>query len=633
MTAHHQTDLYEIEKTAQTIRWLIVKATTEAGSGHVSSSLSATDLMTTLYFGGFLKCDYQDFSHPNNDRVIFSKGHAAPLFYALHAAAGLISDDEMLTLRKFGSRLEGHPTPAFPFTEVATGSLGQGLSVGVGMALNAKYLDKLSYNTFVLLGDSEMAEGSNWEALQIAAHYKLNNLIGIIDVNRLGQRGETQFGHDLEAYQQRVAAFGWKTITIRGHSYHQIVDAFKQALSARNKNKPVMIIAKTIKGRGVSVLEDTNSWHGKALQPDQLQAAKKDITSMLSSTRAITSLGPIEENRTARVALPTKKYPSPIKRKPVQEIDTDQDYVSPLATRKAYGHSLVELAPHYPELVVLDAEVSNSTFAADFSEAYPDRFFEMFIAEQNMVGAAVGLSKRGKIPFVSTFAAFFSRAMDQIRVAQYSNVNLNFVGSHAGVSIGEDGASQMGLEDIAYFRTLLGSVVLYPADHVSEEQIMKAMIEYPGICYLRTTRADTQALYKPNTEFRIGGSHVLKKSEKDTVTLIGSGITVHESLTAHKELIERGIQTRVIDLYSVKPIDYQTLYQAAEETDALFVIEDHYAEGGIGEAVRTALYAAPTPIYSLAVRNTPKSGSMAEVMKYEQIDASSIVSAVVGLKK
>jgi transketolase len=605
------TDITTLEKTAKLIRYHILTSTTEAGSGHPTSSLSATDLMTALLFSGFFRFDADHPEHPNNDRLIFSKGHASPLFYALWCVAGKLTEKELMTMRKFGSPLEGHPTANFRYTEAATGSLGQGLSIGVGMALNAKFIDKLPYRTYVLLGDSEMSEGSQWEAMQIAAHYKLDNLAGIIDVNRLGQRGETMYGHDLKAYQKRISSFGWKTILIDGHSFQEILNAFKRAL--RVKNKPVMIIARTTKGKGVSFLENHDGWHGKVLNKDELNLALRELGTVDISVR-----GKLSKPENLR---PETKLPQ----KPQSMYYPDDKHV---ATRKAYGKALVRIFPQFPDMVVLDAEVSNSTFAGIFKEAYPERFFEMFIAEQNMVGTALGLSRRGKIPFISTFAAFFTRAFDQIRMCQYSDSNIKFSGSHAGASIGEDGPSQMGLEDIAMFRSVLNSVVLYPSDAVSTEKLVEEAAKYHGIVYLRTTRKETPILYKNNEDFPVGGCKVLRKTDNDHITIIAAGITLHEALNAFNELRKEGIFARVIDLYSIKPIDQATIHEAAQATKAIITVEDHFAEGGIGEAVRTALGAIAVPVYSLSVRKMPKSGKPEELLDYEEISANAIIKQV-----
>ena len=602
-------------KLAKLIRYYSLVSTTEAGSGHPTSSLSAADLMTVLMFGGFFKFDLDNPGFENNDRLIFSKGHASPLFYSLFAAAGKVSEKEMLSLRKFGSRLEGHPTLEFPFTEVPTGSLGQGLSVGVGMALNAK-LDGLLYRTFVLLGDSEMAEGSVWEAMELAAHYKLNNLVAILDVNRLGQRGETMLGHHTDVYQKRAESFGWQTAVIDGHNLEEIGKAYKQiSLSA---NKPLIIIAKTLKGKGVSFIEDKDGWHGKPLSREELE-------------KALAELGEIDKSIVGEVMKPAKaEFPISNFQFPINVLISNYPKDKPVATRKAYGNALVNIVEAYPNAVVLDAETSNSTYAEFVKKNHPEKFVECFIAEQNMVGMAMGFSRRGKIPFVSTFAAFFSRAFDQIRMSQYAHSNIKFVGSHAGVSIGEDGASQMGLEDIAMFRTLIDSVVLYPSDAVSTEKLVAEAAKHKGNVYIRTTRKDTSVLYSSNDNFSIGGSKTIKSSSSDVATVIGAGITLHEALAAYEELKKEGINIRVIDLYSIKPLDIATLQKAALETKAIITVEDHFKEGGIGEAVAGALctYEVHHILESLCVRKMPKSGKPEELLKYEEIDKDAIVKVI-----
>jgi transketolase len=602
--------LEKLEKISKLIRFYSLAMSTAAGSGHPTSSLSATELMAGLLFGGTFRFDLDSSLNPNNDRLIFSKGHASPLFYSLWAAAGALNEKELMSFRKFGSPIEGHPTAAFRYTEAATGSLGQGLSMGVGMALNAKYLDKLPYRTYVLLGDSEMAEGSQWESIQIAVHYKLNNLVGVIDVNRLGQRGETMYGFDVEAYARMVGAFGWETIVIDGHSYPEVLDAYEKAT---HSEKPVMIVAKTIKGKGVSFLEDKNGWHGVALEKDDLD-------------RALKELGEIDHSVRGEIPRPQNLKPQSMEPQPAGAITYPMD--KPMATRKAFGRALVRIFPQFPTIVSLDAEVSNSTNAETFKDAYPNRFFEMFIAEQNMVGAAVGLARRGKIPFVSTFAAFLSRAFDQIRMSVYSDVNIKFVGSHAGVSIGQDGPSQMGLEDIAMFRAVPDSVVFYPCDAVSADRLVEEAAKHKGIVYIRTTRMATPIVYGVDESFAIAGSKVLRKSDGDVATVAGAGITLHEALKAYDELKEQGILIRVIDLYSVKPLDDATLREAANSTDVIITVEDHYPAGGIGEAVRSALTPLSVPVYSMAVEKRPKSGMPSELLDFEEISQRAIVSKV-----
>jgi len=530
-----------LAEIARLLRYYILAATTQAGSGHPTTCLSSVELMTGLLFGGFFRFDSDNPDNPNNDRLIFSKGHAAPLLYSLWTVAGKLSETELLTLRKFGSSLEGHPTKSFPYAEAATGSLGQGLSIGAGMAINGKYIDRLPYKVFVLLGDSEMAEGSVWEAIQLAAYYKLNNLIGIIDVNRLGQRGETMYGHDLEAYSKRISSFGWKTICIDGHNFDEIFKAYEEAI---NSAIPAMIIAKTIKGKGISFLEDREGKHGVALTEDEFKEALKELGEIKRITVSVNKpemLQPLSESVT------------------IKEVNKTYSIGEMVATRRAYGEAVAKIFPEFPDIVVLDAEVCNSTYAEIFKKHYPDRFFECFIAEQNMVGMAVGLSLRGKIPFVSTFAAFLTRTFDHIRMAQYSDANIKFVGSHAGVSIGQDGPSQMGLEDISMMRSILNSVVLYPSDAVATEKLVREAARYQGIVYIRTTRSATPVIYSYDEEFPIGGAKVIRYSDDDWFSVIGAGITLYEALKAYVELKKQGIFIRVIDLYSVKPIAREIL--------------------------------------------------------------------------
>src|SRR3989344_4565065 len=502
----------------------------------------------------------------------------------------------------------------FPYTEAGTGSLGQGLSIGVGMALNAK-MDKSDYKTYVLMGDSEIAEGSVWEAAEIATHYQLNNLVGIIDVNRLGQRGETLLGHDLKIYQKRFEAFGWKTWVIDGHNLKEIVKTFLEVENDKS-DLPKIIIAKTLKGKGISFIEDKDSWHGKAVPKGDLP-------------KALSELGDVDTKLRGQIAKPIQNSKLKIQNYN-SKIKTEYELGEMVATRKAYGNVLLKLVKENPKVVVLDAEVSNSTMSETVKKEFPERFYEMFIAEQNMVGAALGFSRRGKIPFASTFAAFFSRAFDQIRMSQYAKPNIKFVGSHAGVSIGEDGASQMALEDIAMFRTLLNCVVLYPGDAVSAEKLTSLAASHFGNVYIRTTRAETPVIYDNGEEFKIGGLKVHKSritNHESRIVVIGAGITLHEALKAQQELAEANIGFDVVDLYSVKPISDE-LEKIAKESEAVITVEDHFEEGGIGESVKTALAGIDTPIHSLAVRKMPKSGKPAELLSYEEIDARSIIEKV-----
>src|SRR3989338_2673348 len=600
----------KLQQLANLMRLWSLKMTGQAGSGHPSSALSAADLMAGLVFGSDFRYDVKKPGNPNNDRLIFSKGHASPLFYSIWAASCALTPKELLTYRQFTSALEGHPSMDFRFTEAATGSLGQGLSIGVGVALNGKYLDRLPYKTYVLLGDSEMAEGSQWEAMMLAAHYKLNNIIGIIDVNRLGQRGATMYGHNISQYVRKIEAFGWQTITIDGHNMDQIVVAFKKAQAA--KTKPVMIIAKTLKGKGVSVMENKNGFHGKALSGNDLQ-------------QALAELGPVDQNLRGTIRAPKNATPKKEKAKPSSG---GVPISKPISTRKAYGYALARVGGQRGDIISLDAEVSNSTYAEIFAAQYPKRFFEMFIAEKNMVGVALGLSRRGKKPFVSTFAAFLTRAFDQIRMSQYSNADIVFCGSHAGVSIGEDGASQMALEDIAMFRAISLSAVLYPSDAVSTEKLVEQAAHRRGITYIRTTRADTPILYDTTEEFRIGGSKVLRRSDNDVATVVAAGITLHEALAAYDELLKEEIIIRVIDCYSIKPIDAKVLEQAARETKTIITVEDHYPEGGLGEAVLRALQNCRSQVYTMAVSKMPHSGTMSELLEYEEISKNAIIKKV-----
>jgi transketolase len=605
--------IQSLHALTRSIRARCLSLATVAGSGHPTSSLSAADLMTVLFFGGYFRYDPDRPEHPNNDRLIFSKGHASPLFYALWGAAGRVTEEDLRSYRHFGSELEGHPTPHFPYAEAATGSLGQGLAIGVGLALNARRLDHLDYRTYVLLGDSEMSEGSQWEALQLAAYYQLDNLVGVLDINRLGQSGPTMLGHDVATYERRIAAFGWHTISIDGHDLDQIADALHEA-GQRHDGRPTMILARTIKGRGISFLEDADHWHGKPLDDEQLE-------------RALAELHPFDLALRAELELPGDRHPASPDPEQVPPPDYGPD--DQVATRAAYGRALKRLAPAYPDLVALDAEVSNSTKSEMLQEAQPNRFFEMFIAEQAMVGIAQGLAARGRIPFVSTFSAFLSRAFDQIRMSQYSDANIKFVGSHAGVSIGEDGPSQMGLEDMAMFRSIPSAVVLHPADAMATERLVEQAAEHRGIVYLRTLRQKTPILYARDESFPIGGCKILREAgDHDVATIVAAGATVHEALSAYHELIEEGIEVRVVDLYCIQPLDKTTIRAAAEATGKVITVEDHYPAGGLGEAVLAALADRPVPTEVLAVRRRPMSGSGGELRDFEGISAGAIVAAV-----
>ena len=591
-----------------------IRATTAAGSGHPTSSMSAADLMAVL-LAGHLRYDFADPKHPANDHLIFSKGHASPLLYALFKAAGAITDAELLTLRTFGSRLEGHPTPVLPWVDVATGSLGQGLPIGVGLALAGKYLDRIPYRVWVLSGDSEMTEGSVWEAIEHAAHYKLGQLICIVDVNRLGQRGETMLGWNTHAFVQRATAFGWRTIEIDGHSLDDIDRAYTHAEVVASSDQPTMIVARTIKGKGAKLVENQDGWHGKALSREQ-------------AAQAIAELGG-ERHLTVQVRRPDPVRPAATT--PAQPLQLPTYKVGDsVATRRAYGDALKALGAAHPKVVALDGEVSNSTYAEDFARAYPDRYFEMYIAEQQMVAASVGLQVRGYVPFASSFATFFTRAYDFIRMGAVSRAHINLVGSHAGVSIGGDGPSQMGLEDIAMMRAVGGSTVLYPCDANQTSRLVAQMVDRPGIVYLRTTREKTAVLYDPSEPFPIGGSKVLRRSDHDVATVVAAGITVHEAVRAHQQLATEGIAVRIIDAYSVKPIDAGTLRQAARETGIIIVVEDHWPEGGLGEAVLAALAGEESAPRArlLGVKELPGSGTPHELIEAAGISARHIANAV-----
>ncbi len=600
---------------AQQLRVDSIRCSTAAGSGHPTSSMSAADLMAVL-LASHLRYDFDDPANPNNDHLIFSKGHASPLLYSIYKAAGAISDEELMAFRKFGSRTQGHPVPVLPWVDVATGSLGQGLPIGVGIALAGKYLDKLPYRTWVLLGDSEMAEGSQWEALDHASHYELDNLIGILDMNRLGQRGPTELGWDSAAYAARAKAFGWHTIEIDGHDLTAIDSAYREAASHRGQ--PVLIVAKTKKGAGVSFLEDKEGKHGQALKPDD-------------AARAIDELGG-ERHIVVQVRKPEPIQPAQLPAPRPVELPR-YEVGDEVATRKAYGEALKALGDALPDVVALDGEVSNSTYAEDFAHAHPDRYFEQYIAEQAMVAAAVGLSVRHKVCFASTFAAFLTRAYDFIRMAAISRAHLRLCGSHAGVSIGEDGPSQMALEDLAMMRAVWGSTVLYPSDANQTAQLVEQMAGHHGISFLRTTREKTPVIYDADQKFHIGGLKVVRSSPDDRCTVVGAGITLHQALAAYEQLKGEGISIRVIDLYSVKPLDGETLARCVQETGGrLVTVEDHWAEGGIGDAVLEALSnqagGVPSAVTRLAVRDMPGSGKPQELLDAAGIGTKAIVEAV-----
>ncbi|MFF1307372.1 transketolase [Streptomyces sp. NPDC058307] len=600
----------ELVELAQQLRVDSVRSSAAAGSGHPTSSMSAADLMAVLLANHF-RYDFDRPEYPGNDRFVLSKGHASPLLYSAYKAAGAVDDEELLTFRKIGSRLEGHPTPRqLPWVETATGSLGQGLPVGVGIALSGKRLDRADYRVWVLCGDSELAEGSIWEAAEHAGHEHLDNLTAIVDVNRLGQRGPTRHGHDLDAYARRFQAFGWHTVEVDGHDVDAIDRAYGEAEST--KGQPTAILARTLKGKGVADIEDREGLHGKPLK---------------NADDAIEELGGVRDLRVQVQEPPAARILHSVSAGHLElpRWDTGEE----VATRDAYGQALAALGTGRGDVVALDGEVGDSTRTEYFAKEHADRYFECYIAEQQMVAAAVGLAARGWVPYAGTFAAFLTRAYDFVRMASISGAGLNLVGSHAGVAIGQDGPSQMGLEDLAMMRAIHGSTVLYPCDANQTARLIAAMADLDGIRYLRTGRGESPVIYGADEEFPIGGSKVLRFSQSDRLTIVAAGVTVHEALEAAEALDQEGIRVRVVDLYSVKPVDRETLRQAAEDTGCLLTVEDHREEGGLGDAVLDAFTdGRPVPrLVRLAVRTMPGSASPDEQLHAAGIDAESIAAA------
>ena len=607
-------DIETLKGIANQLRIHSIEATTAAGSGHPTSCCSAADLVAALFFG-HMRYDPKNPHYYNNDRFILSKGHAAPLLYAAWAETGLFPVEDLLKLRQLNSDLEGHPTPRLPFADVATGSLGQGLSVGVGMALCAR-LDALDYRTYVLLGDGECSEGSVWEAAALAGLNQLNNLIALVDINRLGQSDPTPLGHNLDAYKRRFESFGWRTEEIDGHDLDEITEVLA---AVGLGHQPLVILARTLKGAGISFLQDKEGWHGKPLSAEEAQ-------------RAIAELRPSARSGIGQ-PIPA---PNPL---PAPKNDAPSGYPAPsyqlgdkVATREAFGNALVRIGAVDSRVVALDGDTKNSTYSDKFLKNFPQRFTECFIAEQNMVGVATGFAVRGKVPFASTFATFFTRAFDQVRVAGISQANVKLVGSHVGVSIGEDGPSQMGLEDLAMMRAVAGSTVLYPSDALSAEKLMDQMAAHKGVCFLRTSRPKTAVIYKNDEAFPIGGAKVLRQAPGDKVTVVAAGITLHEALKACDELKNQGLGITVIDAYSIKPLAGDVIGQAAQQTGNVVVtVEDHYAEGGLGDAVAGELSAAGVKVHKLAVFELPHSGKPEELLAKYGIDAAAIVRKVKSL--
>lgn len=615
MTVDRTPQLPALRNIATKLRIESVRATATSGSGHPTSCCSAAEIMAALFFAQ-MRFDPQDPGCEDNDRFVLSKGHAAPILYAAWAEAGVIPHEALSSLRDLDSDLEGHPTPRLPWVDVATGSLGQGICAAVGIALNARRIGS-SYRTYVLLGDGESAEGSVWEAAQAAAQMRLDNLCAVIDVNALGQSRETQWAHDMESYAGRWRAFGWHTLVVDGHDVAAVLAALDEA--AHTSDRPTMILARTLKGKGISFVEGLDGWHGKPLTGDNLTRALGELEGQLGTPTDNPPIPPAPRRDVAPLAAPD----AAAVRLPTYEAGTA------VATREAYGAALAALGSGDPRVVALDADVKNSTFSDKFEKEHPDRFYQLFIAEQVMVGAALGLASRGAIPFPSTFACFLTRAADFIRMGGIGNVNVKLAGSHAGVSIGEDGPSQMALEDLAMMRGVPECVVLYPCDAVSAGRLVVASAAHPGMTYMRTSRPKTPVIYTEDDEFVVGGSKVLRESPSDVATVVAAGVTVFEALAAHDALLEVGVHVRVIDAYSVQPIDGETMVRAGEATgNRLITVEDHYAAGGLGDAVSDAVASHGITVTRLAVRAVPRSGKGDQLLDRFGISSTQIVAAV-----
>ena len=607
-------DIEGLKGIANQLRIHSINATTSAGSGHPTSCCSAADIVAALFFG-HMRYDPKNPHSYNNDRFILSKGHAAPLLYAVWAETGLFPAEDLLKLRQLNSDLEGHPTPRLSFADVATGSLGQGLGVGVGMALCAR-LDKLDYRTYVLLGDGECAEGAVWEAASLAGIYQLNNLVAVVDVNRLGQSQPTAFEHNLNVYKRRFEAFGWRTEEVDGHD----IDELLEVLAAVGLgNQPLVILAKTLKGAGISFIQDKEGWHGRPLSKEE-------------AARAVSELQPTARSGVGHPIPQPTQLPAPKNDAPTGYPPITYKLGDSVATREAYGNALLRVGGADLRVVAMDGDTKNSTYSEKFFKKFPERFTECFIAEQNMVSVATGFSARGKVPFASTFACFFARAFDQIRVAGISMANIKLVGSHVGVSIGEDGPSQMGLEDLACMRSIAGSVVFYPSDAVSAEKLVEQMASHKGICYLRTSRPKTPVIYNNDEQFPIGGAKVVRQSPSDKVTVVAAGVTLFEALKAADELKNSGTAITVIDAYCIKPLGKDVIKAAAQKTNnAVLTVEDHYTEGGLGDAVAGELSGDGIKVHKLAVHELPHSGKAEELLAKYGIDAASIVAKVKSL--
>ncbi|XP_028906993.1 transketolase [Ornithorhynchus anatinus] len=616
MEDYHKPDqqkLQALKDMANRLRIHSIQATTAAGSGHPTSCCSAAEIMSVLFFHT-MKYKSQDPRNPNNDRFVLSKGHAAPILYAVWAEAGFLPEAELLNLRKISSILDGHPVPKQAFTDVATGSLGQGLGAACGMAYTGKYFDKASYRVYCLLGDGELSEGSVWEAMAFAGIYKLDNLVAILDINRLGQSDPAPLQHQVEVYQKRCEAFGWHAIVVDGHSVEELCKAFGQA-----KHQPTAVIAKTFKGRGIAGVEDKEAWHGKPLPKNMAEQIVQEINTKIQSKKKI--LAALPEEDAPVVNIKNIRMSSPPNYKAGDKV----------ATRKAYGVALAKLGHASDRVIALDGDTKNSTFSELFKKEHPNRFIECYIAEQNMVSIAVGCATRDRtVPFCSTFAAFYTRAFDQIRMAAISESNINLCGSHCGVSIGEDGPSQMALEDLSMFRSIPNSTVFYPSDAVSAEKAVELAANTKGICFIRTSRPENAIIYNGNEDFQIGQAKVILKSKDDQVTVIGAGVTLHEALAAADQLKKEKISIRVIDPFTIKPLDKKLILDSAKATKGrILTVEDHYYEGGIGEAVSAAVVGEPgITVTRLAVAHIPRSGKPVELLKMFGIDKDAIMQAV-----
>lgn len=609
-------ELQALKDAANRLRIHSIRATCASNSGHPTSCCSAAEVLSVLFFNT-MRYEAADPGNANNDRFVLSKGHAAPILYAAWAEAGFVKESDLLNLRKIDCDLEGHPTPKLPFVDVATGSLGQGLGASCGMAYTGKYFDKASYRVYCLLGDGESSEGAVWEAMAFASHYHLDNLVAIFDVNRLGQSEAAPLQHQTDIYMKRCEAFGWNTYVVDGHDVAELCHAFWQA--AHVKDKPTAIIAKTYKGKGISGVENEDNWHGKPMPKDKAESIINEIQSQIQTNRKISPLVPIAD--APKISISDITFPSPPNYKIGDKI----------ATRRAYGLALAKLGHANSRVIALDGDTKNSTFSEIFKKEHPDRYIECFIAEQNMVSVAMGCATRNRtVAFASTFAAFLSRAYDHIRMGAISQSNVNLCGSHCGVSIGEDGPSQMALEDLAMFRAIPTCTVFYPSDGVSTEHAVFLAANTPGICFIRTSRPDTAVIYSPDEKFEIGQAKVVRQSSSDRVTVIGAGVTLHEALAAADELAKQGINIRVVDPFTIKPLDAATILSSGRATGGhIITVEDHYREGGLGEAVCAAVAGEPGFIVqTLAVRGVPRSGKPTELLDLFGISSRCIVEAV-----